>query len=260
MRHLSSATLAAAIALAFATGAGAATTPPKPSITNINATGTFMGGTPFTPGGNNASTSPSSTTTTTVTTTTPPSNTTTVDVRNQQTLAAVAANHAAGSTSSLGPLAGASTVNGITPGTTSGMTPGTTTETSSSGTGTTVGTTGNPGIGVPVFNTFLPSDVTSTGTVAASANAPVLASNGVFSSDVYGAPVLSANVTTPDQAANDAAVNRALRQVTRDRARIGRNGQLLYSIAPRTNVDRSSQMPDDGPSPSLSGYYSSLTR
>jgi hypothetical protein len=164
-------------------------------------------------------------------------------VRNQQTLDAVAANHASGSTSSLGPLAGAPIA-------------GTGTETGSTGTGTIVGTTGTLPIGVPVFNTFTPSDVTSTGTTTTTT--PVLASNGVFASDVYGTPVLSANVVTTDQATNDAAVNRAVRQVSRDRARIGRNGQLLYSIAPRTNVDRSNEMPDDGPSPSLSGYYSTL--
>jgi hypothetical protein len=41
---------------------------------------------------------------------------------------------------------------------------------------------------------------------------------------------------------------------------VGRNGQLLYSVAPRTNVDRSWQMPDDGPSPALTGSNSTLTR
>src|SRR5262249_21271543 len=200
------------------------------------------------------------TTTTTASTAPKPTNFTTIDVRNQQTLDAVAANHAPGSTSSLGPLAGSPTVSGFTLGETSGSTPGTTTGagTGATGTGTTA-TTPSGAIAVPVFSS--PSDMTSGGTiVSTSTTAPVVASNAVIASDVYGTPVLSASVVTPDQAANDAAVNRALRQVARDRARVGRNGQLLYSIAPRTNVDRSNEMPDDGPSPSLSGYYSALTR
>jgi hypothetical protein len=259
MRQLTSATLAAAIALAFATAASAATTPSKPSINNMNASGTFFSSSPKIPGGQNAA--PAATTTTTTTTTVAPANTTTVDVRNQQTLAAVAANHAVGSTSSLGPLAGASTVNGIAPGTTSGASAGTTTGTTGTGTetgtGGVVGTTSVLPFAVPAFGT---PDVTSSGVALASTTAPILAGNGVFASDVYGTPVLSANVVTTDQAANDAAVNRALRQVSRDRARIGRNGQLLYSIAPRTNVDRSNEMPDDGPSPALSGYNSALAR
>ncbi len=54
--------------------------------------------------------------------------------------------------------------------------------------------------------------------------------------------------------------DRAVKQVERDRKKIGRNGQLLQSIAPRTNVDRTNQMPDDGISPTLTGYYSALTR
>jgi hypothetical protein len=184
-------------------------------------------------------------------------------VRNQQTLDAVAANHAPGSTSSLGPLAGAPGVNGLTPGTTSGFAIGTTAGTATTtgagtttGTGTTVGTMGVLPFAVAPFGT---PDVTSSATVA-SATTPTLASNGVFASDVYGTPVLSANVVTTEQAANDATVNRAIRQVSRDRARIGRNGQLLYSIAPRTHVDRRNEMPDDGPSPSLSGYNSALVR
>jgi len=138
-------------------------------------------------------------------------------------------------------------VNGTTTGT------GTTT---GNGTGTTVGSTGVLPFAVAPFGT---ADVTSSGPLAAS-TPPTLASNGVFASDVYGMPVLSANVATAEPGANDASVNRAIRQVQRDRARIGRNGQLLYSIAPRTNVDRSNEMPDDGPSPALSGYNSALAR
>jgi hypothetical protein len=62
--------------------------------------------------------------------------------------------------------------------------------------------------------------------------------------------------TAPDSRSFDRAVN----VVKRDRQRVGRNGQLLQSIAPRTNADRSREMPDDGPSPTLSGSNSALTR
>ena len=249
MRHLSSASLAAAIALSFATTAGAATTTAAgPIAVNMSATGTVINSAPGISSGQPVATS-SGTGAGTSKATTTPSNTTTVDVRNQQTLDAVAANHASGSTSSLGALAGASSVNGLTPGTTSGVGTGTTV-------GTTVGTTGVLPFAVAPFGT---PDVTSSGAVA-STTPPTLASNGVFASDVYGTPVLSANGVTAEQAANEASVNRAIRQVSRDRARVGRNGQLLYSIAPRTNVDRRNEMPDDGPSPSLSGYNSVLVR
>ncbi len=245
MRHLSSASLAAAIALSFATTAGAATTAAAKSVAgNMSATGTIITSAPKIEAGQPvAASSSSGTGTGTSATTTPPTNTTTVDVRNQQTLDAVAANHASGSTSSLGPLAGAPNVSGTTTGT------GTTV-------GTTVGTTGALPFAVAPFGT---PDVTSSAAVA-STTTPTLASNGVFASDVYGTPVLSANVVATEQVTNDATVNRAIRQVTRDRARIGRNGQLLYSIAPRTNVDRRNEMPDDGPSASLSGYNSALVR
>lgn len=244
MRHLSSASLAAAIALSFATTAGAATaTAAKPIPANMSSKGTLITSTTRIAAGQPVA-APSDTGTGigASTTTTPPTNTSTVDVRNQQTLDAVAVNHASGSTSSLGPLAGAPSVNRL------------------AGTGTaagaTVGTTGMLPFAVAPFGT---PDVTSSAAVASTATT-TLASNGVFASDVYGTPVLSANVVTAEQAANEASVNRAIRQVSRDRERIGRNGQLLYSIAPRTNVDRRNEMPDDGPSPSLSGYNSALVR
>src|SRR5439155_18890911 len=43
----------------------------------------------------------------------------------------------------------------------------------------------------------------------------------------------------------------AVRKELRKRQNLKRNGQLLYSIAPRTNVDRTWQTPDDGPTPAL---------
>ncbi|HXF81105.1 MAG TPA: hypothetical protein VN598_19705, partial [Usitatibacter sp.] len=54
----------------------------------------------------------------------------------------------------------------------------------------------------------------------------------------------------------DNTMNQVIGDAKRDRRRVGRNGQLLYSIAPRTNVDRSREVPDDGPSPALAGPLS----
>jgi hypothetical protein len=69
--------------------------------------------------------------------------------------------------------------------------------------------------------------------------------------------VVAANVET---VRNSQSFDRAVNVVKRDRQRVGRNGQLLQSIAPRTDADRSREMPDDGPSPTLSGTNSALTR
>ena len=70
--------------------------------------------------------------------------------------------------------------------------------------------------------------------------------------DIYANAALAQNgIVVAEAQANGANVDRAIAQVSRDRKRIGRNGQLLYSIAPRTNVDRTAQMPDDGIPPSL---------
>jgi hypothetical protein len=167
-------------------------------------------------------------------------NATSVDVRNQQTMAATAITHASGSTSAIDNLIAEGAAG-----------PGVTT---TGTTGTTTGTTLNP----PLISGYAfgnPSDVTSL--PYAANTAPVtLASNATLGSDV----IANAQVTQFEAARNGANVNRAIAQVQRDRKRIGRNGQLLYSIAPRTNVDRSAEMPDDGPPPSLTGSYSTLTR
>jgi hypothetical protein len=56
------------------------------------------------------------------------------------------------------------------------------------------------------------------------------------------------------------SLDRVIKAAEQDRKKIGRNGQLLNSIAPRTNVDRSNEMPDDGPTPALSGLSNSLRR
>jgi hypothetical protein len=211
-----------------------------------------------------------STNTTPTPTPTAPTNTTTVDLRDQATRNAVAGTHASGSTSALGPFANGTVANSTAgTGTTSGA--GATGTGSSTGGTTTTTTTGNGAFGtiggasvigggavvgsngvivVPAGN---PSDVTilppNSGTVLA---------QGLAASDVNAGSVLIADANAP--AMNGVSVDRAINQVSRDRKRVGRNGQLLYSVAPRTNVDRSWQMPDDGPSPALTGSNSTLTR
>lgn len=63
-----------------------------------------------------------------------------------------------------------------------------------------------------------------------------------------------------DLARSSVSLNRVIKDAEKDRRKIGRNGQLLHSIAPRTNVDRSREMPDDGPTPALSGLASGFPR
>ena len=247
--------LAAAITLALAAGAAVAAT------TTTTVTSTTPTGIPSLASRNGAvlnsgtTTSPttSSSSGSTVTSTytqsqaVSPPNATSVDLRNQQTLAATAGTHASGSTSAIDNLLaqGAASTNGSTTGTTTG--------TGTTGTGA-VAT--SPFVGGYAFGN--PSDLTSlpyaNGAVPAANAATTLAMNTM--PDV----VANAQVTQFEAARADANVNRAIAQVQRDRKRVGRNGQLLYSIAPRTNVDRSAEMPDDGPPPSLTGSNSTLTR
>jgi len=68
----------------------------------------------------------------------------------------------------------------------------------------------------------------------------------------YAAPLYA----SAEVAFADNTMNQVIGDAKRDRRRVGRNGQLLYSIAPRTNVDRSREVPDDGPSPALAGPLS----
>lgn len=64
-----------------------------------------------------------------------------------------------------------------------------------------------------------------------------------------------------DLARSSVSLNRVIRDAEKDRRKIGRNGQLLHTIAPRTDgVDRSHEMPDDGPTPALSGLASGFAR
>lgn len=59
---------------------------------------------------------------------------------------------------------------------------------------------------------------------------------------------------------SSASLDRVIKNAEKDRKKVGKNGQLLHSITPRTNVDRSDEMRDDGPTPALSGLSNSLTR
>ena len=240
MRHTQTSVLAAAVALVFATLAQAATVP---GTVSRPATGPFITSAPrITSPAVSASSTTSNPTTTTTGTATAPTNTTSVDLRNQATLEATAGTHASGSTSALGPLA-----NG---------TAGANTSTTGTTTGTTTGAIGTmPFLGTPIYAN--PSDNTLG---IASPNAP--ASTGLASTDLgYGnASIAAQGIAVSETQVNGVNVDRAINQVSRDRKRIGRNGQLLYSIAPRTNVDRSAQMPDDGPSPALTGSNSTLAR
>lgn len=241
--------LAAGLALAFAAGASAAVTtttttsrtPATPAIAVGNGTtGTFVNNAPAL----TAAPAPAATSTTTSTTTTAsqavsPPYATTTDFRNQQTLAATAGTHASGSTSAIDSLLAQQAAN-LNPSTTQNPTTGS----------NAAGVVNTPLVGGYAFGN--PSDVTALPYAAA----PVtLASNTLLAPDV-----VANSMVTMEAARSDASVNRAIAQVQRDRKRVGRNGQLLYSIAPRTNVDRSAEMPDDGPPPSLTGSYSTLVR
>ena len=232
MRQIRTAGLAAAVALVFATVAQAAVM----GTASSNRTGQLISNAPRIPSGNTSGGGATSSGASSTTTSTSAPQQTNVDLRNQATMNATAGTHASGSTSSLGPLAtGGASAN--------------------AGTGVTVGTAGTgtlaPYIATPLYAN--PSDVTAG---AASSTSPMTTTTAA-SADVYGS---ASSIVVSEAQANGASVDRAINQVSRDRKRIGRNGQLLYSIAPRTNVDRSNEMPDDPLPPSLTGYYSTLTR
>ena len=75
---------------------------------------------------------------------------------------------------------------------------------------------------------------------------PAIVSTELASTTSFAEPALP-EVGVVTSAATDPAVRKELRK----RQNLKRNGQLLYSIAPRTNVDRTWQTPDDGPTPAL---------
>jgi hypothetical protein len=166
--------------------------------------------------------------------------------RSGSNTASSAANSPIGSTSATG----SSSVNGTT---------------TTNDTGTTANTTGNaaavivPGVG-GYANPGVVNGITSDGervndnsgnTSDAGAN-----TNGNAQLQNNG----NAGAFTSDAALNSQNFDRALKQVQKDRRKIGRNGQLLQTIAPRTNADRGYEMPDDAPSPALTGSSSALTR
>ena len=282
MKTSHTARLAAAIALALA-GQAYAATAVSTSSAGTGAAATSSTGTAVTGTNSNlirsstavpapANTAATSTTNTTTNNTSTSTNTTTstrtgtnVDVRNLQTQQAVAGTHASGSTSALGPFAtGNASVNSPTTagtGTTSGLGAtgtGSSNGTTNTGTATTSAAGTVPFIVTPIYSN--PSDVTAGFATIPAANGSIMA-NGIAGNDVYASAATAPDVTMAANAANGVSVDRAINQVSRDRKRVGRNGQLLYSIAPRSNgVDRSREMPDDGPSPALTGSNSTLAR
>jgi hypothetical protein len=147
--------------------------------------------------------------------------------------------------------------------------------TTGAGTGTSTGSaTGNEGnvstvvgVGGAFFNGSVAA-VTNPGEPIFDANGNVVDMNGGYApgytanagnnnANTYEPPVYngSTNAVTDVRVA-DATMNQVIGSAKRDRNRVGRNGQLLYSIAPRTNVDRSREVPDDGPTPALTGPLS----
>lgn len=259
MRQLQKAGLVAAVALALAAGAQAATTPSG----TVSQQGNFVMTSPRIAGPTNAApatTTSGSSTTTTTATTTAPQNVTNVDVRAQQNQQAVSATFASGSTSALGPLAGTATTTTGTAG--SGTTSGAGTGTPASVGGVTTGGVaafGNVGTAVGAPIVVNPADVTfanGTPSTISSSTTPTFTNADIYAN----ASLVQNGIAVTESQVNGANVDRAIAQVQRDRKRIGRNGQLLYSIAPRNTVDRTGQMPDDGPSPALTGSNSTLTR
>lgn len=266
MRHLQTAGLAAAVALALGAVAHAATTG---GTVFLSQRGNFTMTSPRIPGPANAAATTTTNNTTTTNTTQTPQNTTTVDQRAEANRQAVSSTFASGSQSSLGPVAGTATVAtgpfgaGTTSGTgVTGTATGTTTTTGTPTTGVTTGggvaAFGNVGtsVGVPIFAN--PADLTTgLAPVSVAANTTPTFTNADI---LAGASIAQNGIAVTESQFNAANVDRAIAQVSRDRKRIGRNGQLLYSIAPRTNVDRTAQMPDDPLPPALTGSNSTLTR
>ena len=165
------------------------------------------------------------------------SNTTTVDVRNAQTMDATATTR----------------LSGPSPFTSGGAS--TTTAPGSSSTLPTTGTTG----GVVVGGTDL-TGITGTVVPVTNLGSP-LVFNGAVGSDLVaenmdqgnGVAIAGNTPTAADYARSSVSLDRVIKSAERDRRKVGRNGQLLYSIAPRTSVDRTNEMPDDGPTPALKG-------
>jgi len=193
-----------------------------------------------------------------------PTNTTKVDQRNAQTNDAVQANRASGNTAasqmasaaSGGPTtqgsSGSSTVNSVTGTTTTGSAGSTTGGTTGTGAPTVTGANGLlGGIGI----------VVNSGEPTVDANGNIIAGPGAYSANAATTSYAASSqyiqpyngVANADVVVADNTMNQVIGTAQRDRKRVGRNGQLLYSIAPRTSVDRSREVPDDGPTPALTG-------
>lgn len=200
-------------------------------------------------------------------TTPTPTNTTQTDQRAVATNQAVQRERASGNTSAsqiivattpqpaatVSPTSGTTTSGGSSVGTGTSVTAtgGTATGTGGTTTGTVVGTSlGFPGSVGIVMNSGEPAvDVNGNLVVG---NAAYAVAPTVTQATAYAPPQYAA----AEVAFADNTMNQVIGEARRDRHRVGRNGQLLYSIAPRTNVDRSREVPDDGPSPALTGPLS----
>jgi hypothetical protein len=190
-----------------------------------------------------------------------PTNTTQSDQRAAATDQAVQPQRSSANTSSSQILAATT----AQPAATVSPTPGTTTS-GGSATGTTSGgtTTGGTGTGGTTGAIVVGSSLGFPGSVGTIVNSgePAVDANGniVGSTAAYAAAPAAAQLamaapiySSAEVAYADNTMNQVIGEAKRDRHRVGRNGQLLYSIAPRTNVDRSREVPDDGPSPALTG-------
>lgn len=187
-----------------------------------------------------------------------PTNTTSTDQRAAATSQAVQPERASGNTAASQFQAATASPGAATVSQTTGATSSNgATSTSAGSSGATTTATGgiNSVLGFPgsvgtIVNSGEP--VVDTNGNIVSASAAYAVTPQVTETTGYAAP----QYIGADVAVADNTMNQVIGDAKRDRRRVGRNGQLLYSIAPRTSVDRSAQMPDDGPSPALKGPLS----
>ncbi|HSS27181.1 MAG TPA: hypothetical protein VLL50_04460, partial [Usitatibacter sp.] len=180
-----------------------------------------------------------------------PTNTTQSDQRAAATNQAVQPERSSANTSA-SQIRTATTSAGSTTGTTSG---GTTTGGTTTGGTTTGGTTTGVVVGSSLGFPGSVGTIVNSGEPTVDANGNIVASNAAYAVTPAAAQVAMAPpvYSSAEVAYADNTMNQVIGEAKRDRHRVGRNGQLLYSIAPRTNVDRSREVPDDGPSPALTG-------
>ncbi|HEX3062958.1 MAG TPA: hypothetical protein VHP55_09800 [Usitatibacter sp.] len=190
---------------------------------------------------------------------TTPTNTTTTDQRAAATAQAAQAERASANTAA-SQLASANAPRGaatVSPTTGASATNSTTTTVSTGG--STTGTTGTTVVGTSLGFPGAIGTIVNSGEPVVDANGNIVSASAAYA---VTPPVTEAtSFAAPQYVAADVVVadntmNQVIGETRRDRRRIGRNGQLLYSIAPRTNVDRSREVPDDGPTPALTGPLS----